>query len=68
MLSFLTILPMNNQVIRTDKAPAISVRYIKRSPLLVLFSLLRDKFPWIPVTGEIVSGEISAKPNKSWPI
>jgi 2-iminobutanoate/2-iminopropanoate deaminase len=61
MLSFLTILPMNNQVIRTDKAPAPVGPYNQAIAATGPFLFVAGQIPLDPVTGEIVSGEISAQ-------
>ncbi|REJ60696.1 MAG: RidA family protein [Microcystis aeruginosa DA14] len=61
MSSFLTILPMNNQVIRTDKAPAPVGPYNQAIAAPGPFLFVAGQIPLDPVTGEIVSGEISAQ-------
>ena len=61
MSSFLTILPMNNQVIRTDKAPAPVGPYNQAIAASGRFLFVAGQIPLDPVTGEIVSGEISAQ-------
>jgi reactive intermediate/imine deaminase len=52
---------MNNQVIRTDKAPAPVGPYNQAIAAPGPFLFVAGQIPLDPVTGEIVSGEISAQ-------
>jgi 2-iminobutanoate/2-iminopropanoate deaminase len=61
MSSFLTILPMNNQVIRTDQAPAPVGPYNQAIAASGRFLFVAGQIPLDPVTGEIVSAEISGQ-------
>jgi 2-iminobutanoate/2-iminopropanoate deaminase len=61
MSSFLTILPMSNQVIRTDQAPAPVGPYNQAIAASGRFLFVAGQIPLDPVTGEIVSAEISGQ-------
>jgi 2-iminobutanoate/2-iminopropanoate deaminase len=61
MSSFLTILPMSNQVIRTDQAPAPVGPYNQAIAANGRFLFVAGQIPLDPVTGEIVSAEISGQ-------
>ncbi len=52
---------MNNQVIRTDKAPAPVGPYNQAIAAPGPFLFVAGQIPLDPVTGEIVSGEISTQ-------